>query len=377
MAPPVVLHVIPKLATGGAERALATLVTATHTEPVASVVVELMRGGEVGTDIRATGIPVHELGIEDPIHVPVAVGRLSVLIRRLRPVAVQSWLYYADLASLWALDLSGRRQSTRLYWGVRCSDMKQSQYSQALRKTIAACVRRAHRPDAVVANSFAGRDVHRKLGYAPKAFPVIPNGIDTSKFRPNREARLRVRAELGIPQTAPLVIHAARVDPMKDHESLILLAREMSNVTFLAVGAGTQSLVVPANLITLGVRQDVAALYAAADVVLSTSAFGEGFSNVVAEAMACGIPAVATEVGDVRRIVGVTGEIVAPRDVAAMAAAIGRLISLPDAQQAGRRLECRERIREFFSLEYAVAAFDALHLHGRMPTEREISPAYV
>ena len=376
MAPPVVLHVIPKLATGGAERALATLVTAAHTEPVASVVVELMRGGEVGTDIRATGIPVHELGIESPIHVPAAVGRLAVLIRRLRPVAVQSWLYYADLASLWALDLSGRRQSTRLYWGVRCSDMEQSHYSTALRRTIAACVRRAHRPDAVVANSFAGREVHRKLGYAPKSFPVIPNGIDTSKFQPDREARLRVRAELGIPQNAPLVIHAARVDPMKDHESLILLAREMTDVTFLAVGAGTQLLVAPGNLRTLGVRQDVAALYSAADVVLSTSAFGEGFSNVVAEAMASGIPAVATEVGDVRRIVGATGEIVAPRDVAAMAAAIRRLISLAGKQQAGRGLECRERIRQFYSLDYTVAAFDALHLHGRMPAEREISPVY-
>ena len=376
MAPPVVLHVIPKLATGGAERALATLVTADRQEPVAPVVVELVGGGEVGIPIRAAGIPVHELGIQGPIHVPVAVASLAALIRRLRPVAVQSWLYYADLASLWALDLSGRRSATRLYWGVRCSDMDQSHYSTALRRTIAACVRRAHRPDAVVANSFAGRVVHRKLGYAPKAFPVIPNGIDTSKFQPDREARLRMRAELGISGTQPLVIHAARVDPMKDHESLILLARKMPDVTFLAVGAGTQLLAAPENLTTLGVRQDVAALYAAADVVLSTSVFGEGFSNVVAEAMACGIPAVATEVGDVRRIVGATGEIVAPRDVAAMAAAIGRLISLPDAQQAGRGLECRERIRQFFSLEYAVAAFDALHLHGRMPAEREMSPAY-
>jgi glycosyltransferase involved in cell wall biosynthesis len=156
---------------------------------------------------------------------------------------------------------------------------------------------------------------------------------------------------------------------MKDHKSLILLAREMPDVNFLAVGAGTQALVAPDNLIKLGIRQDVAVLYASADVVLSTSVFGEGFSNVVAEAMACGAPAVATEVGDVRRIVEGTGEIVAPRDVRAMEAAIRRLLALPEAQRQALQRDCRERIAQRFSLEYAVAAFDALHLRGVVADE--------
>jgi glycosyltransferase involved in cell wall biosynthesis len=156
---------------------------------------------------------------------------------------------------------------------------------------------------------------------------------------------------------------------MKDHKSLILLAREMPDVNFLAVGAGTRALVAPDNLIRLGIRQDVAALYAAADIVLSTSIFGEGFSNVVAEAMACGLPAVATEVGDIGRIVGSTGEIVAPRDVRAMEAAIRQLLALPEAQRQALQRDCRERIAHNFSLEYAVAAFHALHLHGVVADE--------
>lgn len=370
MAAPVVLHVIPKLATGGAERMLATLVTAPRPESLAPVVVEMIPGGEIGTSIRAAGIPVHQLGMHSAMSAPLVVGRLAALIRRLQPVAIQSWLYYADLASLWALEASGRRSSTRLYWGIRCSDMDQSRYSFALRKTIAACAHRADRPDAVVANSFAGRDVHLGLGYAPRAFPVIPNGIDTSRFKPDDAARTRMRIELGISASAPVVIHAARVDPMKDHASLIQLARAMPEVTFVAVGAGTESLSsAPPNMLTLGVRQDVASLYPAADLVLSTSVFGEGFSNIVAEAMACGVPAIATEVGDVRRIIGPTGAVVAPRDVPAMAAAIRELFSLPDHERVARGRAARERIERLFSLASAVAAFDALHLHGTIPDD--------
>lgn len=375
MGQPVVLHVIPHLATGGAERMLAALVTAKRSEDVAPVVVEMMDGGEIGIPIRAAGVPVHQLGISSAVHVPMGIGRLTGLIRRIRPVAIQSWLYYADLTSLCALEASGCRSSTRLYWGVRCSDMDLRRYSFALRRTIAACARSAHRADGVVANSFAGRDAHRKLGYAAKAFPVIPNGIDTDRFKPDGEARVRIRAELGICRSGPVVIHAARVDPMKDHDSLMALARAMPDVTFLAVGAGTESLAAPPNVITLGKRQDVAALYSAADVVLSTSVFGEGFSNIVAEAMATGVPAVATEVGDIRRIVGDTGEIVPPRNLQAMIVAVRRLISESEASRLERARECRDRIRRLFSLECAVTAFDSLHLHGAMPADHESAPA--
>src|SRR5262245_44749189 len=128
MAAPVVLHVIPKLATGGAERMLATLVTARRSERLEPVAVEMTPGGEIG----AAGIPVHHLGTHSYLHGPLAVARLTRLIRRLQPAAIQSWLYYADLASLWALEASGRRADTRLYWGIRCSDMDQSRYSFAL-----------------------------------------------------------------------------------------------------------------------------------------------------------------------------------------------------------------------------------------------------
>lgn len=368
-AAPLVLHVIAGLGVGGAERMLAALVAAPRAQPHRQIVVDLIGSGALAPEIRAAGVEVRELGLTGPFSMPRVVAALARAIRETEPAAIQSWMYYADLFSLWALERSGRRKATRLYWGVRCSDMDQSRYGAALRWTIRACARRAGRPDAVVANSHAGRAFHETLGYAPRAFPVIPNGVDTARFHPDAAARLRMRADLGLGDGAFVAVHAARVDPMKDHATLAALAGLRPGVVFLAAGKGTEALAGPPNLRGLGIRADMPALYAAADAVLSTSAFGEGFSNVIAEGMAAGLPAVATDVGDARRIVGEAGAIVPPRDPAALAAALDAIAAPTPDERAERAAAARARIEERFSLARCVAAFDALHLSGTLPAE--------
>jgi glycosyltransferase involved in cell wall biosynthesis len=372
---PTVLHVIPGLHTGGAEHALAALVTAKRTQPFSQIVVDLM-GTTLGDGaptqiVRAAGVPVYQFGGQTAFDLPIILFRLARLIRKLRPIAIQSWLYYADLASLWALDLSGQRATTRLYWGIRSSDMDQSHYRRALAWTIRACAKRSARPDAVVANSFAGRDVHRGLGYRPRAFPVIPNGIDTQRFRPDAPARARMRAQLGLADDKPLVIHVARVDPMKDHASLVSVAAALPDIHFVAVGTGTDSINAPTNLTALGIRRDMPNVYTAADLLLSTSIFGEGFPNAVVEAMACGIPVVATDVGDSHRLIEDTGAIVSPRDITAMVAAISRILAEPEANRCARASAARKRIEGRYSLDRMVSTFDALHLHAILPKSDE------
>ena len=85
-------------------------------------------------------------------------------------------------------------------------------------------------------------------------------------------------------------------------------------------------------------------LYAAADVVASTSAFGEGFSNAIAEGMSAGLIPVATDVGDARRIVGDTGFVVPPRNPGAFAEAIGAVAAMPKAERSRKGALARERI---------------------------------
>ncbi len=361
-----VLHVIAARGIGGAEHMLMALVAAKRDKPVSQAVVNLMADAEFAAAVRATGVPVYELDLRFFAQLPLVLVRLARLIRQLRPSAIQTWLYYSDLLSLWALKLSGHRSVTQLYWGVRCSDMDLSQYRRSLRWAVSACARRSKEPDAIISNSFAGVTAHRALGYAPRHFAVIPNGIDCDRFKPDASARARLRDEIGISASAPVVIHVARIDPMKDHASLIALARILPDVTFVLVGKDTGSLDAPSNVVALGARRDVASLYSVADVAISTS-LTEGFPNVIAEAMACGVPVVATDVGDSKRIIGDTGLTVTPRDIAAMKAALQSLLDEPPPSRAQRIAACRWRIEQKFSLKRAVAAFDTLHVEGKLP----------
>jgi glycosyltransferase involved in cell wall biosynthesis len=239
--------------------------------------------------------------------------------------------------------------------------MDTSQYGRRLALVIGIAARLSALPEAVVANSAAGRAHHLGLGYHPRRFPVIANGIDTDRFRPDPAVRHALRSQLGIAADTPLLAHVARLDPMKDHATLVAALDRLPGVTALAVGAGSEGLPEQPRLFRLGRRDDMPAIYAACDLVVSTSAFGEGFSTVLGEGMATALPAVATDVGDAAAIVGDCGRIVPPRQPGALAAAVRDLLALSATERAAIGHRARQRIVGEYSLARAVAAFDALH----------------
>jgi glycosyltransferase involved in cell wall biosynthesis len=194
---------------------------------------------------------------------------------------------------------------------------------------------------------------------------VIDNGIDAKKFRPDPAMRKQVRAELGIADDAVVAIHVARVDPMKDHGNCLAAMAEVPSVLGILVGSGTQELALPENVRALGIRRDVERLLAAADIVASTSAFGEGFSNAIAEGMSAGLVPVATDVGDARRIVGDIGSVVPPCNPLAFSQALAALAALPSEQRRQRGALARERIMSQFALDLAIDRYFQLYAATR------------
>jgi glycosyltransferase involved in cell wall biosynthesis len=339
---------------------LTALALAEQAAGAAPLVISLLPGGANRERLAAAGVEVHDLGMSRGRIGLGALSQLAALIRRYHPAAIQSWMYHADLASLLALWLSGQRRDTQLYWGVRCSDMDWSRYRPMSRLVMRLCARLSRFPDAVTVNSEAGRAWHARLGYRPRRFVVVDNGIDVVRFAPDAAARAALRGELGIAPDRVAVGAVARVDPMKDYPTLLAALGQLDGVVGVAVGGGTEHLPASPSLIALGERGDVPRLLNAFDIFVSASAFGEGFSNVIAEAMATGLPVVATDVGDARRIVGDAGIIVPPGDAAALAQAIKALAADPDRRRAlGRR--ARARVETEFALARATAAFDALY----------------
>ncbi len=356
-----VMHVITDLDVGGAERMLVSYLTADRSSAPACFVVSLLSGGVFAEWLRQSGLAVHEMKMGRAVGNLLSLFRIAAIIRREKPDVIQSWMYHADLVSTLALLLSGRIRKTRLYWGVRCSDMDTSKYRVTLRIAIWACSWLSWIPDGIIANSFAGMKVHKDLGYASENFFVIPNGVDAERFSPDARLREEVRRELDIPEDAFAVAMVARRDPMKDHETFIRAIDQIPGAIGVLPGKGTDELPDQPNLRRLGVREDIERIYAACDIVCLCSAFGEGFPNVLVEGMAAGLAPVATDVGDCARIVGDVGEIVPPRDVEAFAGAVGNLIRLGREKVVERGAIARERIEAEYALDRAVENFDSVY----------------
>lgn len=349
---------------------LTQLVTALP-EPARPVgVVSLIDRGHFGPIIEKAGVPVIPLGMR-PGRVSIArLFELARVMRRFSPDIVQSWMYHGDLAALGGLRLSGRRSQTKLVWGVRCSDMDPSEYGRGLRRVISLCARFSAAPDVIVANSKTGRAVHEAQGYRARRFEVIQNGVDTGRFRPDPDARRRLRSELGLAEHEVVACLVARVDPMKDHRGFLDALKQVNGAHALLVGEGTKALEAGGSVTALGRRSDVPALLAASDIVISASAFGEGLSNAIAEGMATGLPAVATDVGDSRDLVGPAGLIVPPRAPDQLAAAIQTLVDSPDLRREfGSR--ARARIEADFSLAACVDRFRSLYSSLASPAETQ------
>jgi len=368
-----IVHVITGLSTGAAETTLASLLPRMDPSRFESSVVLLTGPGVLGPEIAAAGIPEQALDLSPR---PTAVRGFWRLYRRLRaerPDIMQTWLYHADLIGSIAAWSAGIRC---VAWNLRGSDMDLRKYRPTTRLVVRTLASMSRLPRVVIANSEAGRSWHEALGYRPRRWAFIPNGIDTEVYRPDPQARAALRGALGFSKAVFAIGLIAHHDPMKDHATFIRaaarLAKTRPEARFVLVGRGTDSrdgeldrLIAEAGITDrmrrLGERTDVAKIVPGLDLVALSSASGEGFPNVLAEAMACGVPCVTTDVGDAARVVGETGLVVRTQDPDALAAAWDEAAGRDDATRMALGAAARERIIAQYSLAEMVQRYEDLY----------------
>lgn len=363
---PRVVHVITSLEEGGAQAMLLKLLAARREAGGGARVVSLTEVGPIGERIAALGTPVVALRMARGRPSLAAARRLLRLLRELRPDVVQTWMYHADLLGGVAASLLG----IPVLWGIR-NDQLFPGDSRLTRLTRRACALLSWWiPARVICNSTAAVRTHARLGYARRKLVVIPNGFDVARFQPSAAARAAVRRELGIPEEAPLVGLVARFHPHKDHATFFAAAAAVSeqvpDVHFVLCGDGVREgdpglvRLVEARLRPrvhlLGRRPDVERVTAALDVACLTSRT-ESFPNVVGEAMACGVPCVATDCGDVREILDGTGRVVPVGDVQAVAGAVIELLRLEPARRASLGEAARARVTSAYALDVVAQRF--------------------
>jgi glycosyltransferase involved in cell wall biosynthesis len=369
-----VAHVITGLGVGGAEMMLVKLIAGRDRGRFESRVIALSNDLPLEDRARQAGAEVSTLGL-DPSLLAAAGGlrRLLRMLRDPRPDIVQTWLYHADLLG----GVAGKLLGVPVIWNIQNSAMDPSRTSW--RSTAVGRMGAAASsvvPKSIVACSYVGMNQHIEMGYDRRRFQVIPNGVDLSLFRPDPELRASVRAELGVTPDTQLIGMIARLHPQKDHENFFAAAGRVAkthpNVRFVMVGLGlepmndeTMAMVrgagVEQQTILLGLRSDIPRILCGLDLHTLSSAFGEGFPNVLVEAMAVGVPCVVTDVGDSARIVGDTGRSVPSRDPGALASALREMLDLPAAEFDALRLRARERTASHFSIEAAVEQYEQLY----------------
>ena len=325
---------------GGAERQLATLAKALDAQDFAVSVVTFYEGGPVARELSAAGIAVHSVAKRGRWDMARFAWRLARLLRGLRPDIIHSYL---DVPNLCALALR-KVTRARVVWGVRASDLTREQRQDWLsRATFRAACRLARRADLIICNSQAGRAYHLARGYPARQTIVIPNGIDTNYFTIDHTAGQRARAAWGITPQQKLVGLVGRLDAVKGHPIFLQTAAQLHaqrpDTRFVCIGDGpadylkdlqrqADTLGIEAKITWAGGRGDLPEVYNALDV-LALASNSEGWPNVLAEAMACGVPCVTTDVGDAAQIVGATGRVVPLKNPAALADALRDILDAP------------------------------------------------
>jgi glycosyltransferase involved in cell wall biosynthesis len=375
-----ITHIITGLQTGGAEHALLRVVAGMDRERFACRVISLTEEGPVGERLRQAGIPVQALGLRAARPDPWRLLMLVRWLRAHRPHVVQGWLAHGNLLGGVASLFAGR---PRLAWNLRNSDWADGGVKRATLAIERICGRLSHRlPHAIISCSRATLPLFAAWGYDPHRIWVIPNGFDLNVYRPDDAGRRGMRARLGLSPTTVVVGHLARFHPQKDHLGFVAAASRVAaampqarfvlggrDVTWenAALAAAIRASGQAERFLLLGEQRDVPALLPAFDLFCLSSAYGEAFPNVLGEAMATGVPCVATDVGDAGHIVGATGRIVPPGDPAALAAALSELVALGPTGRAGLGQLARARVAEHFEMGQVIACYEEFYrdLAGR------------
>ncbi|MHB8969526.1 MAG: glycosyltransferase [Pirellulaceae bacterium] len=358
-----ILHIIPTLDRGGAEKQLVSLATRLPRDKFEVHVCALTRSGPLSKPLQEAGIPLHTVGKRWKID-PAAYWRLRRLIRDLRPSLVHTWLFAANCYGRQAAFRCG---VPHVVAGERCVDRWKVWHELAIDRRLAG------RTDRIVTNSSGVVDFYVRHGIPAEKFEVIPNGIEPEST-PSPLTKAQLYAELGLPDNARLIGAVGRLWPQKGYKDLIWsaellkVAREDSHL--LIIGEGPQlgqllrwrdSQDIADRVHFLGHRNDVPALLPHLTCFWLGSSY-EGQSNAVMEAMQAGIPVIATDIPGNRDLVvpEETGFLYPVGDRATLARLTHRLLDDP-ALAARFSAAAKQRIRERFHVDTMIQRHVALY----------------
>lgn len=357
-----ILHIIPTLDRSGAEKQLVLLATCLPREEFDVHVAALTRGGPLARDLQAAGIPLTVIGKRWKAD-PLAYLRLERHVRAVRPDLVQTWLFAANAYGRLAARRAGVR---RIVASERCVDPWKVGYELTIDRYLARST------DRILVNSSGVTEFYVAKRLPAEKFTLIPNAIEPA--RPSNVTRQQLLDELQLPHDTRLIGAVGRLWPQKRVKDLIwaadLLKVVRDDVHLLIIGNGPErdrleryrhQVHIADRVHFLGERDDVPRLMPHFDVLWLASGY-EGLPNVVMEAMACGVPVVASDIPGNRDLVvpGQTGFLTPVGDRAGFAR---HALTILDDPLLARRLGAagRQRIEMEYTVDKMVGRYADLY----------------
>jgi glycosyltransferase involved in cell wall biosynthesis len=357
-----VLLVIPTLDRSGAEKQFSLLATGLPQRGFDVRTVALTRGGPYEQPIREAGIPLDILHKRWKLD-PATLWKLRRIVRSWKPDILHSWLFAANAS---VRLVAGRKNLPKVIVSERCVDTWKSGWQLALDR------RQIRRTTRMIANSNSVAEFYVEHGFPPEGIVVIPNGVEAAG--PNACEREKILAELDIPAGSRIVGSVGRLARQKRVCDLVwamqLLRQLTDRVYFVVVGDGPERyraerlarhMGCDHLMRFVGHRSDASRFFASMDVFWLGSDF-EGMSNSVMEAMAAGVPVVATNIPPNRELVtpGETGFLVDVGDCVGIAQFTDRLLADREKSQAFGNAG-RDRMQREFSVEQMIDRHAALY----------------
>jgi glycosyltransferase involved in cell wall biosynthesis len=373
---PIITHIITGLSPGGAENFLLKLISSLKDFRHHVISLAPQEDNNFARLFHNAAESVTSLNLSTRnIFQVYKVFSLIKLLKQQAPDLVQTWMYHANLLG----GIAAKANKIPVIWNIRNSSLSKEVPEVLKLNTVTNYIVKAgallsnYIPDSIICCSHDAATLHQSWGYEENKFMIIPNGIDTERFRLQPELKNIVRKQWNLVEAKVVIGFVGRFHPQKDLPNFIKAARlfllREPGARFVLCGTGitdenpivkklieNEGLCDRCHLLGKISSDEVHRVYNALDLLCLPSSYGEAFPNVIAEAMACGVPCVGTDVGDTSLIIGDQGLIVPPKQPASLSEAWHKLLSASINPSA-----IRQRILDNFTLSASGNAYRGLY----------------